>query len=300
MTEDEARARARQGLRDLWPGWDADLVPLGGLSFRAPDTPLPAVVKVWPIAEAAKARRQVARQRSASEALKTDPFRAPPVLHFAQSALCLVMQDCGAPTLEAALAQSGPDHAADLVRRAGGWIAVYHALSLRQAPFRPAGHLQWLDKLARMGENGGRDIPDLPRFRDHIAGMHAAFDAVKRLPTIRAVTHKDMTARNLLIDEALVWGIDFENDASDEPLRDLFALGVDICAFSPFGQDRMQALSALRNGYGENRGDPRVRLFLQRAFALGLWARTPTEASIRQKARLQIAHWVLEQAEPVL
>jgi aminoglycoside phosphotransferase (APT) family kinase protein len=309
LDADSARRRAGAVLRDIWPEWTGTLTALRpietrlpALPFRVTGWPVPAVVKVWAPDLADKAARQAARQTVVADGMGADgPYRAARVLHFSADACALVMQDCSGQDFEEAMEQADTTRAERLTTQAGAWIAAHHQLSLRQAPLRPAGHLRWLDRLVRMGESGERDIPDLPLFRQEVAGMHRLFDAVRRRPTIRAVVHNDMNAGNLLISaDGAIWGIDFENDKEDDPLRDLFALGVEICAFSAFGQDRPRALDCLTSGYGEQRGDPLVRLFLQRTFSLGLWARTPNSASYRQQARFVVAQWILSQQAAVL
>lgn len=305
---DSAVYQATATLRAVWPDWSGDLLPLRPVSgllpsvpFRVTRAPTPSVIKVWAPDLSDKAARQAARQRIVAEGMNNGLFRASKVLHFDPAGRALLMQDCGGQELETALETIDDPQAQTLVTQAGGWIAAHHALSLRHAPFRLIGHLRWLDRLVTMGENGKRDFADLPRFRREVVAMHDLFETARRRPTIKAVIHKDMNAGNLLVgSDGLLWGVDFENDQEDEPLRDLFALGVEICAFSRFGQDRGRALTALTSGYGPQRGDPAVRLFLQRTFALGLWARTPAHASYRQQARLVVAKWILKQDVPVL
>ncbi|WGW03113.1 aminoglycoside phosphotransferase family protein [Tropicibacter oceani] len=300
MTPQAARDKAGQALRALWPDWSGDLTALAPGVLRASGTAAPVVVKLWPPEAADKARAQSDRQNAVAQVLARGELRAPGVLHFAAEIPALVMHDCGGQPLEAALQSAAPAQALALVERAGAWIAALHASSLRPAPFRPIGHLNWLDKLQTQGAEGTRAIADLPGFARHVAAQHALFDQVRRKPATRAVTHKDLNAGNLLVGaDGALWGIDFENAAEDEPLRDLFALGVDILAFTPVGQDPEEALAALAHGYGKGLGDPLVRVFLQRAFALGLWARTPAAPSRRQAARLRAAEWILAQDSAV-
>ncbi len=304
LNDDIARQRAGALLSALWPDWSGTLCELGPVGrsavFRVLGAPIPAVVKLWCNADHAKAHAQAFRQSEVAQALRRGPHRAPDVLHFDKTLPAMVMQDCDGLAFDAALSSCEPARAEQLVEAAGGWIAALHATSLRESPFRPVGHLNWLDKLLAQAEAGDRQISDLPRFRSHCAAMHEMFQDVRRKPTIKAVTHKDLNAGNLLLgQDGTLWGIDFENAREDEPLRDLFTLGVDVLAFAPFGRDRHRALATLARGYGDQASDPAVRLFLQRTFALGLWARTPERASKRQKARLAVTDWILEQDSAV-
>ncbi len=209
------------------------------------------------------------------------------------------MEDAGKRDLGVALREADAQGAERLLKLAGGWIAALHGTSRREAPFRPVGHLKWLDKLVAQGEAGARRIDDLERFKSQVAQLHGMFETVRRRPSVRAVTHKDLNAGNLLVQGDAIYGIDFENAEEDEALRDLFTLSLDVMGFAPFGDDHSRTLAALGRGYGASPGDPLVRLFLQRAFALGYWARTPLPHSRRQTARMAGALWVLAQDSTV-
>ncbi|MFW2541689.1 phosphotransferase family protein [Primorskyibacter sp. 2E107] len=301
----QAEIAARSALRTLWPGWTGSLSPLGQGAgrtvLRATGGPRPLVVKLWPEEQRDKAIAQAARQAAVSEQLCDGLFRAPQVLQFDAAQRVMVMADCGGQDLGTLLAQAQPAEAERLMARAGAWIAALHAPSRRDAPFRPIGHLNWLDKLVSQGETGARAIHDLDAFRQHVQALHGLFQEVRRRPSVRAITHKDLSAGNLLVtNTGTLWGIDFENSAEDEALRDLFTLGLDALSFAPFGHDRRRALAALGRGYGPAPGDPLVRLFLQRAFALGYWARTPLPHSRRQAARMAAACWILSQDDAVV
>ncbi|WP_425102120.1 phosphotransferase family protein [Tropicibacter sp. S64] len=291
--------QAAEAVRGLWPGWAGALVPLGTSGeravFRVKDAPCPAVVKCWPEAQRGKALAQVARQGALAEAMGDGRFRVPEVLHVDEDRLALVMHDCGGRDLGAALETSDETAAARLLSAGGGWIAALHGLTRREAPFRPAPHLNWLNKLVAQAKAGTRRIDDLPRFKAQVTALQAMVSEVRRRPSLRAVTHKDLNAGNLLVDDGgTLWGIDVENGAEDEALRDLFSLALDGMGFASCGGDR-RALAALGRGYGVELGDPLVRLFLQRTFALGYWARTPLPHSRRQATRMRAALWILAQ-----
>lgn len=203
----------------------------------------------------------------------------------------------------------GPGHAPDapdapdgtVAALAGGWLAAFHALSLRPHPFRPAGHLTWAARLLEERRNGLRAGPDPEAFASAVAGLTPLAKAARGSAAFRCVTHRDMTLANLVAGPAgSVWGIDFENAREDEPLRDLFTLALDLCAQRVRAAERPATLLALRQGYGHEIASPAARLFLQRAFALGVWANTPAQPSRRQAARLEAARWIMDRDDPVI
>jgi hypothetical protein len=302
LAPEQARGEARAALAALWPEWSMDLQPLKpavkprrATVFRVSGGPQPAVVKLWAPAHAAQARAQAQRQAEVAAGMAQDPWRAAPVLGFDADRRALVMADAGGPDLAQALAE-GMAPAAALIR-AGAWLGAFHGLSLRPHPFRPAGPLHWLNRLRAEAGAGRRALPDPEGFARHVAALQAMAPALRGSPAARAVTHRDLTLSNLLIGpRGQLWGIDFENGAEDEPLRDLFTLALDALARGA----PPEALVALRQGYGAPPGSPGARLFLQRAFALGTLARLPARPSARQSARAAAAEWLLQQAVAVL
>ncbi|MGH1413180.1 MAG: aminoglycoside phosphotransferase family protein [Pelagimonas sp.] len=296
----EAYAVAMAAVTRFWPGWPGEhgeLLPLKSLSkplratpFRVTGGEQPAVIKVWGPGNAAKAAAQASRQNTVAKAMAQGAFRAVPVLGFDPDRTALLMPDIPGNTFET-IAQDRPETVTDLAEKAGVWLRVFHALSLRPAPFRPAGHKAWLDKLVAQTRDGQRNIPDPAHFcacAQHISNsaMH-----LRKRPATKAVTHRDLTFGNLILDETgTVWGIDFENDREDEPLRDVFSLGIDLHVHGSQG-----AFDTLKRAYGDTLTDPQVKAFLMSCFSLGLWANTPAVPSKRHAKRLKAAQSMIQQ-----
>ncbi len=289
LNAEAAQSTALRVLSRFWPDWKGALIPLKPLSkplratpFRVTGGPVPAVIKVWGPGNLAKATAQADRQRDVAGFLGKAPHRAPAVLDYDPSQCALLMQDtCGDP-LDAVLDSAAADDADAILTKVGGWIAALHTPSRQSQPFRPKGHIAWLDKLANQVRTGARTPPDAQGFSTAASQIASDGLALRGKPSTRAITHKDLTPGNLMVDRAgTIWGIDFENAAMDEPLRDLFSVSAALMALSPHGT-RRAAITALFSGYGDLQTNPDVARFLFRAFALGLWARTPAEPSRRQ------------------
>nr|WP_254899217.1 aminoglycoside phosphotransferase family protein [Thalassococcus arenae] len=303
MTIAEAETLVRDALRAA--GWPAD-APLVSLKppkatrpscvFRLDSPTRPAVLKVWSPAMSAKAARQVARQDAVARGLGDGAFRAPAILFFDPDrhvvAMALVAgRDAGA------LWQDSGDLAH--LRRAGSWVAALHGLSAEQVAFRPAGLLNWLDRLQAELVEGGRPIPDAESFREAAAGVQALASTVRKAPARRAITHRDLNLSNMIIGD-MVWGLDFENDRPDDAARDIAHLALDAMARAPQAIAPRAVLAALRDGYGDSGTAPEVTLFLQRCFCLGVWANTKLQPSRVNQARLDAARWLLKQDEPLI
>ncbi len=292
MSED----RATEVLKTLWPEWSGRMEIL----CDGPDTwvyrpsrgRVPAVVKLWPRKSEAKASRQALRQAELAAVLSHGPYRVPRVLWFGKGAL--VMQDAGGPDFRDRLEReaSGP-----LLRSAGEWLAAYHGLSLRERKFLPKGQVNWLTRLIEAVEDGERKPIDAKGLVSAARALRETRGTVRGLPATRAITHRDLTLSNLVSGpDDTVWGIDFENAKEDEPLRDVFSLALDVLCLT--GDEA--ALASLREGYGDDVTAPEVRLFLQRCFAISVWANTPVSPSKRQRQRWEIARDLLERDSAVI
>ncbi|MBY6161446.1 aminoglycoside phosphotransferase family protein [Mameliella alba] len=287
--------RAEAALRALWPGWAGSFVPLR----QGPDTwvyrlsggPVPAVVKVWAEGDEEKSERQALRQAEVAARL-AGPYRASGVLWF--EAGVMVMEDVCGPDFRRRLET---DTAEEVLRDAGHWLAAFHGLTLRRRTFWPKGQVNWLSRISAE-VNGGTRTPPRPagfvKAAQAVASMRAK---VRGLPATRAVTHRDLTLSNLVHGPGNnTWGIDFENAKEDEPLRDVFSLALD--ALCETGETA--PLAALRQGYGDEVTAPAVRLFLQRCFALGVWANTPPDPTAHQAQRWTCARQILDSSDPLI
>lgn len=253
----------------------------------------PLVVKVWPAAE--RARRQARQQGQVARGLGTGRFRAPGVAFFDEELRALGMARAGGRDLAALWA----DGATGVPDAAGGWLAAFHALSRRETRFAPAGQVNWLARLSADCQGGTRRIADRRGFLSAAARVSTGAEALEGRPAVRAVTHRDMTLSNLVLDpDGVVWGLDFENRREGTPLRDLFTLALDFLTLR--GANGTEAVAGLIRAYGETGIDPAVRIFQQRCFCLQVWANTPPAPSARQRQRLKVAKRLLRTADPIL
>ncbi|MBR9840774.1 MAG: aminoglycoside phosphotransferase family protein [Rhodobacteraceae bacterium] len=296
-----ARALVRASLAEQRPGAPHGLGSLAPVDkarraqvFCAARPDERIVVKVYAPASADKARAQVARQRAVVTAL---PDAAPEVLFFDESRLVLGMAYADGPSLSALWPHLSEADRASRLQAAGHWLRRLHGTSLEPHPFRPKGQLAWLQKLIMQHEFGGRLIPDVGQFRLEVAALAEQVPEVRGTPSVRAVTHRDLHLSNLMLTSNRLIGLDFENDAPDEPMRDLVALLLDAVAHG----GGLEALSeALGEGYGSTGSIGPATLFLQRLFALGVWATTPPAPSLRQRARFVAAQRILAARAPLL
>lgn len=296
-------------------------------------------VKLWAEDLGDKAAAQAARQRSVAQKMATGPWRAPGVLFFDPELLCLGMEYVDGPSLAALWPVMEPPAQEIALHEAGAWIAAFHRPSLRRHPFRPKGQIAWLNRLEGWQAEGARHIPEIAAFRAEVRRMEAMFDQVRGLPGTRAITHRDLHLDNLLRntaalsteqagavkdgpvnngpvqnrsvkngpeqedaaqkDAARLTGVDFENAKEDEPHRDLVWLLIDALARSDAG-DPARLGAAIARGYDDRITALPARLFLQRLFALGVWAATPAAPSRRHLARYAAARLIIAQEHPLL
>lgn len=279
--------RHHPSARPLRPG----APPAQAHLFRAGDL----LVKVYAPEARDRALRQAARQSEAAALMTAGPHRVPPVNGvIADSGLLSMPWIEGADLARLYRAHPGPEHA----QRAGAWLARFHALSARKWPFRPAGQVNWLNRLVAAGTQGDRHIPDLPGFTAAVRRTQAQAPRTRGQPARKAVTHRDMTLSNLLWDGGIVWGIDLENTLEDEPLRDVFTLALDLMSLAampgdPAANQADRAVAALVTAYADRHTARPVRLFLQRCFCLWVWANTPASPAQRHRIRLAIAQDLL-------
>ncbi|WP_299933021.1 aminoglycoside phosphotransferase family protein [uncultured Pelagimonas sp.] len=301
LTGEAAYEMAMAALGRLWPDWSGELTPLKPLTqplratpFRLSGGAKPAVIKVWGPGNASKAAAQAARQEEVALAMVTGENRGVPVFGFDTAACALLMQDVSGDTIDHALEET-PDRLNELATRAGTWLRDYHALSLRPAPFRPAGHIAWLEKLRTQIADGHREVADPDRFCRLTTQICDSAMTLRKRPATKVITHRDLTLGNLLVDDQnTLWGIDFENNREDEPLRDLFTLAVDLIGFTSNGLQASETYRRLTLAYGDRETDPEVHAFLFHCFALGVWANTPATPSKRQAKRFRVVQWMLQ------
>ena len=304
LTRAEAQALARATLADMFPGRDWGLgclknldQPLRAQVFCAAHPDRHLVAKVYAPAEAARAAAQAARQAKLGRALAAGPWRVPQVLGFDADRRVLVMDYAPGATLAALWPGLDPDAKAALMTRAGGWLAALHGLSRRQGKLRPARQIGWLARRLTEARDGLRPFPEIAEFAQALAQLEALVPELRGLPVPRAVTHRDLHLSNLVVSDGALWGLDVENAAEDDPARDLVALLIDAVAL---GGDIAPMAAALASGYDDRDTPAELRLFLQRAYALGLWCRTPAQPSQRQALKLAAARLIIRSDAPLI
>ncbi|GGG76770.1 hypothetical protein GCM10011415_26960 [Salipiger pallidus] len=300
LGKDEARAIARAALADL--GEDG---PWGLGCLKNREHPLPEqvfcaatpyrriAVKVYAPASAGKARAQADRQRVVAQA-----GIAPKVIFFDDARLVLGMAYVDTPNLRALWPHQGASGQLDLLEAAGRWLRRLHDLEAQPHPFRPRGHVSWMERVLAWQADGTRNYPDAKDFAAEAEELTAMAPALRGLPAWRAVTHRDLHLSNLLATAEGVIGLDYENAKHDEPLRDLVTLLIDAMAEAGDHTPRSMA-AALSKGYGACEIPAEAVLFLQRTFALGEWSRTPESASVAQSARYYAARAVISADAPL-
>ncbi len=294
MTPDEARARAAEALRRHWDGALPVAMAGGGgdaCLFSAKGPRGAVVVKVW--ADGDRALRQARQQRQVARAMTEGRFRVPRVRFVDQELQALGMVRVNGRSFSSLW----PEDQAGLAEAAGGWLAAFHGLTRRDCAFDPTGQVNWLDRLVAAGAEGQRYIADFTEFQRAAQAVRNMAPELHGLPSVSAVTHRDMTLSNLILGmDGRVWGIDFENRREDEPLRDLFTLALDM--LTPGGDE--EQVATLVMSYGDRRTAPKVRSFLQCCFCLWVKANTPPAPSLRQSRRLQMADQLLRSDHPVI
>lgn len=202
-------------------------------------------------------------------------MRVPEPLFYDADQGVLLMEDTWGQRADL-LFLKGPESAQRVLDSAGAWIARFHGLTQVQGAFNPDPHVNWIRKAIAAHKSGARPIPDCDGLRALLPELDALAEAARGATLRRAVTHRDYHLRNLLIRKlGRCYGIDFENAARDDCIRDLLFFLSD-CAkvqLAPPTAESLQATAqALRRAYGPPLADRPVRLFFQLAFAMATWA----------------------------
>lgn len=197
-----------------------------------------------------------------------------PYFHDAAQGI-LLMEDTWGQQAEAVFLQGG-DQTDHVLQSAGAWIARFHAQSRMQARFNPDPHVNWIRKAIAAHKSGARPIPDCDGLRALLPALDALAETARGAMVWRAITHRDFHLRNLMIRKGgRVYGIDFENAARDECLRDLLFFLADCARVqlaAPTAHSLLATAQALRLSYRHATADRAVRLFFQLAFAMAAWA----------------------------
>ena len=197
-----------------------------------------------------------------------------PYLHDAERGL-LLMEDTWGQRADALFLQ-GPEQRERVLQSAGAWVARYHRQSRVQAAFKPDPHVNWIRKAIAGHKSGARPIPDCDGLRALLPDLDALAEAARGGMVWRAITHRDFHLRNLMIRKrGRVYGLDFENAARDDCLRDLLFFLADCARVertAPTPHNLKLTAQGLLQSYGQATADTSVRLFFQMFFAMATWA----------------------------
>ena len=293
----EAEGRIRAALAQALPNTPCTLVALNdgggaqaGFVMRVtPATGGSLIAKVTgaPAALTAQARRLAATHPR----MKSGLLRVPePLLHDASLGV-LLMEDGWGQRAETLWRQGGAP-ALRAMQAAGRWLHRFHGLTLRAAVFSATPHLNWLTRSLEAQAAGTRAIPDFAALSAHLPRLQALAKAADGQPSPRCITHRDFHLRNLVIrPKGRIYGLDFENDRPEDPLRDILFLLTDAGLTAPDGCDLTAAIAAFHTAYGPLPAAPQVAEFLHLYHMLSAWAgldESTAPLGPNRKARLRV------------
>lgn len=221
------------------------------------------------------------------------PEGVPELLAADVARLALVMRLVEGRPLSVLLDGAGAAEQCDLLRRAGAWLARFHAGALG-APrlFQPKFTLNFLRHVLEELDRGDRAVQEPARFRRAAEALCAAQGAFEGRMTQAAMTHGDMHMRNILVGETCVWGIDFAGGRVvpvghdiGRLLADVAILRADHARVRPGQVLPDDALAAFFEGYDlVGAEDPSVQL-LMRHRVLAEWWGLPVAGLTPAQAR---------------
>lgn len=147
------------------------------------------------------------------------PYRVPePLLAFPEHGV-VVMERAAGQRYDHAL-RNRPETRAELLRRAGAWLATYTELRRVEDTF---GGGFWI-KTRRSAMETLSEGPDRDRLAMLIDRMEHERARLGPCPLTRVRSHGDFSVLNLMVDGETVWGVDLQN-------RSWIALAKDIARF---------------------------------------------------------------------
>jgi Ser/Thr protein kinase RdoA (MazF antagonist) len=260
--------------------------PCGGLILK----------RLHPPSDAARLLTAVTAQARAAQAIAGAAESVPEPLAFDAEARAVLMEAAPGQTVYDLLDRGGD--AADLLRRAGRWLAAFHRAGGTEARvFQPRYMRDHTAHLIRQHAAGEITLARPRAFARHGAAVIALAGAYEGRKTLSAPTHGDMHLRNILLEGPRSWGIDFSASHTAPVGFDIARLllhytGVfgDIEALPPGAVLAPELLRAFFEGYDlVGPEDPSVG-YLMRVRILMDWAAIPARRSARstgQTRRLQ-------------
>lgn len=219
-----------------------------------------------------------------------------PALHAVEpAAQALVMDYLAATPLSQLLDEAPVAGQEALLRRAGRWLGGFHsALPGERRVFQPGFTLRYLRGIMSEVASGARQVVAPERFLRCAGALCARQAAYEGRETLTAQTHGDLHLRNLVMDDAQCWGIDFAAGRVVPVGHDIARLLVDYAILHaqkdaiPRGEVLpVGASSAFFEGYQRvASGDPSVGLLLRNRVLAEWWGLPVTGRSIAQERRL--------------
>jgi len=251
------------------------------------------VVKMRVGASDEQFHRTVEAHRMAAEALRdTDGLSAPEVLAQSAAHHALLLSYCSGKSAWDVLAESESEevHTETLVG-IGRWVAALHSGLARPAmQFKVDSPMRALRRYI-----DGKEMPEPGRFSRAVERLNEMGQRLNGQVVQQAVIHGDLTLANLLIDDVLVTGIDFENDRPGPVARDLAMVLTNYAIW--FGQEDTAPPGALLSvsksrafwsAYGGRGPDDDLFGFFVRLRLLRIWADVPADQRKRSAHRSHV------------
>lgn len=230
-------------------------------------------------------------------AMEAMPDGVPALLAADMEAQASLMAHVTGPNLSNAL-RDGKGDPADLLRRAGAWVAGFHRGGFGERRiFQPKFTTRYLAQIVGEVEQGARQVARRSDFLDAARGLMALQSAFEGAETVSAHTHGDLHMRNLIIGDGRCWGIDFAGGNQAPVGHDIARLLVDYATLHA-DHDRIAPgdvlpeamLSAFFAGYDlVGPEDPSVRLLLRHRVLADWWGLPATgmQRSAAQERRFR-------------
>ena len=150
----------------------------------------------------------IAAQMRAAEAMANQSEAVPDILEFDTEARAVLMRAAPGETVYDLIDAGGST--ADLLRRAGRWMAAFHRSGpVETRRYQPKFMRNHVAHLLSQHESGEIVLPDPAAFRRHAERVIALGAEFEGRQTVSSATHGDMHLRNILLDGPRSWGIDF-------------------------------------------------------------------------------------------
>jgi len=211
----------------------------------------------------------VRAQAAAADALSNHPDAGVPAILASLPAEGAVAMVAVVGETLAQLAEPGLPPGA--LHRAALWTDAFHRIGpVEKRAFQPRFIVNHLLRL----RDGPRPIARRDRFRAYADRLAERAAAVTGAATVSSLRHGDLSARNLLLAEDRVWGMDLKNADTGPVGFDIARLLVDLAEHIP-GSDPAEIGAGFFTGYRLTGADDATIPFLTLARLLSNWAGMP-------------------------